>query len=70
MKFKALQENYKKGVFNVPTTFYFSIQSNPQSMLRMSSRNYKSTMRLETLEKRNGFLILESLDVVMSENSG
>ena len=23
--FKALQENYKKGVFTVPTTFYFSI---------------------------------------------
>ena len=23
--FRTLQENYKKGVFNVPTTFYFSI---------------------------------------------
>jgi putative sterol carrier protein len=23
--FKSLQENYKKGVFTVPTTFYFSI---------------------------------------------
>lgn len=23
--FKKLQENYKKGVFKVPTTFYFSI---------------------------------------------
>lgn len=23
--FRALQERYKKGVFNVPTTFYFSI---------------------------------------------
>lgn len=23
--FKAFQENYKKGVFTVPTTFYFSI---------------------------------------------
>ena len=23
--FRTLQENYQKGVFNVPTTFYFSI---------------------------------------------
>jgi hypothetical protein len=23
--FRTLQESYKKGVFNVPTTFYFSI---------------------------------------------
>ncbi|MHB8120547.1 MAG: hypothetical protein ACYDG4_00200 [Desulfuromonadaceae bacterium] len=23
--FRKLQENYKKGVFNVPTTFYFAI---------------------------------------------